>query len=152
MAAPHPPSPFGGASPVRRHGTMMSRFRDRFVPRLAQVSLLERARSATYSQMEVGRGLPADMVARHLERAGFRVVDAQTVPIGYRERFVHSQLDLCLHAIGKLRDQFEEEFAQSKNKKPEAQQQLHDSYRQQIAKIRLGCCCRSGTSSLTAEA
>lgn len=47
MAAPPPPSPFGGASPVRRHGTMMSRFRDRFVPRLAQVSLLERARSAS---------------------------------------------------------------------------------------------------------
>ena len=33
---------------------------------------LERARSATYSQMEVGRGLPADMVARHLERAGMQ--------------------------------------------------------------------------------
>ncbi|MEJ5888547.1 CheR family methyltransferase [Pseudokineococcus marinus] len=33
---------------------------------------LERARSATYSQMEVGRGLPADMVARHLERAGLQ--------------------------------------------------------------------------------
>ena len=38
-------------------------------------------------------------------------------------------------AIGKLRDQFEEEFAQSKNKKLEVQQQLHESYRQQIAKI-----------------
>ncbi|WP_298988718.1 protein-glutamate O-methyltransferase CheR [uncultured Pseudokineococcus sp.] len=33
---------------------------------------LERARSATYSQMEVGRGLPADLVARHLERAGLQ--------------------------------------------------------------------------------
>ncbi len=50
------------------------------------------------------REYPLDWTLRHLERAGFRVVDAQTVPIGYRERFVHSQLDLCLHAIGKLRD------------------------------------------------
>src|SRR5262245_14922108 len=38
-------------------------------------------------------------------------------------------------AIGKLRDQYEEEFAQPKNKKPEALQQLHDAYRQQIVKI-----------------
>src|SRR6185503_17149711 len=38
-------------------------------------------------------------------------------------------------AIGLLRDQYEAEFAQQKNKKPEAQQQLHESYRQQIVKI-----------------
>ena len=26
------------------------------------------------------------------------------MPIGYRERFVNSQLDLCMTAVGKLRD------------------------------------------------
>ena len=46
MPAPPPPSPFGDALAVRRHGTMMKRFRDLFVPRMAQVSLLERVRSA----------------------------------------------------------------------------------------------------------
>ncbi len=38
-------------------------------------------------------------------------------------------------AIGLLRDQYEQEFAQQKNKKPEAQQQLHETYRAQIVKI-----------------
>ncbi|MEJ5914273.1 CheR family methyltransferase [Pseudokineococcus sp. 1T1Z-3] len=33
---------------------------------------LATAREATYSQTEVGRGLPADMVARYLERVGLR--------------------------------------------------------------------------------
>ncbi|WP_197076491.1 hypothetical protein [Luteimonas sp. FCS-9] len=50
------------------------------------------------------REYPLDWSLRHLEQAGFRVVDAQTVPIGYRERFVHSQLDLCLRSVDKLRD------------------------------------------------
>lgn len=50
------------------------------------------------------REYPLDWSLRHLEGAGFRIVDAQTVPIGYRERFVNSQLDLCMTAVGKLRD------------------------------------------------
>lgn len=50
------------------------------------------------------REYPLDWSLRHLERAGFRIVDAHTVPIAYRERFVHSQLDLCMQSVGKLRD------------------------------------------------
>src|SRR5690606_19873499 len=48
------------------------------------------------------REYPMDWSLRHLEQAGFRIVDAQTVPILYRERFVHSQLDLCMQSVNRL--------------------------------------------------
>lgn len=50
------------------------------------------------------REYPLDWSLRHLEQAGFRIADAQTVPIFYRERFVHSQLDLCRQSVDRLRD------------------------------------------------
>lgn len=50
------------------------------------------------------REYPLDWSLRHLEQAGFRIADAQTVPILYRERFVHSQLDLCRQSVDRLRD------------------------------------------------
>ncbi len=50
------------------------------------------------------REYPLDWTLRHLERAGFRIVDAEAIPIRYGERFVHSQLDMCVQAAGKLRD------------------------------------------------
>lgn len=50
------------------------------------------------------REYPMHWVLRHLELAKFRVVDAQTFPIHYRERFVISQLDLCSQALDRLKD------------------------------------------------
>lgn len=50
------------------------------------------------------REYPLDWTLRALERSGFRVVDAERIPIRYGERFVHSQLDMCTQALGKLRD------------------------------------------------
>lgn len=50
------------------------------------------------------REYPLDWSLRHLAQAGFHVVDAHTVPIVYRERFIHSQLDLCMQSVGRLRD------------------------------------------------
>src|SRR5690606_41326119 len=48
------------------------------------------------------RECPMDWSLRDLEQAGSRIVDAQTVPILYRERFVHSQLDLCMQSVNRL--------------------------------------------------
>jgi len=48
------------------------------------------------------REFPLDWTLRHLQQAGFHVVDTCVVPIRYGERFVHSQLDLCAQAVGKL--------------------------------------------------
>jgi len=50
------------------------------------------------------REYPLDWVIRQLERAEFRVVDVERVPIRYGERFINSQLDLCAGSINKLRD------------------------------------------------
>lgn len=50
------------------------------------------------------REYPLDWALRSLERAGFRVIDAELVPITYGPRFIHSQLAMCSHAAGKLPD------------------------------------------------
>lgn len=50
------------------------------------------------------REYPLDWTLRQLERAAFRVVDAETIAIRYGERFVHSQLDMCAQAVGRLRN------------------------------------------------
>lgn len=50
------------------------------------------------------REYPLDWTLRHLERAGFKVADAQAIPIRYGDRFVNSQLEMCLRAVGKFAD------------------------------------------------
>lgn len=50
------------------------------------------------------REYPLDWTLRSLEAAGFRVVDAELVPITYGPRFIHSQLAMCSQATGKLAD------------------------------------------------
>ncbi len=42
------------------------------------------------------REYPQDWVLRHLRQAGFRCVDTQRFAIRYSERFIHSQLDMCV--------------------------------------------------------
>ena len=48
------------------------------------------------------REYPLHWTLRQLERAGFRVLDAQIVPIRYGTRFVHSQLDLCAQVLARV--------------------------------------------------
>ncbi|HEY9254826.1 MAG TPA: class I SAM-dependent methyltransferase [Stenotrophomonas sp.] len=48
------------------------------------------------------REYPLEWTLRQLERANLRVVDAEVMAISYRERFVHSQLDMCTQAITRL--------------------------------------------------
>ena len=50
------------------------------------------------------REYPLHWVLRHLELAKFRVLDAQHFPVRYGERFVNSQLDMCVQSLDKLRD------------------------------------------------
>lgn len=50
------------------------------------------------------REYPLDWTLDKLQRARFRVVDAERIPIRYGERFVHSQLDMCTQALAKLED------------------------------------------------
>lgn len=50
------------------------------------------------------REYPLAWTLRQLALAGFRVVDTEVMPIRYGERFVHSQLDMCAQASGKLRN------------------------------------------------
>ena len=50
------------------------------------------------------REYPLHWVLRHLELAKFRVLDAQRFPVRYGERFVNSQLDMCVQALENLRD------------------------------------------------
>ena len=50
------------------------------------------------------REYPFDWTLRQLERSGYRIIDAERIAIRYGERFIHSQLDMCTHAAGKLRD------------------------------------------------
>ena len=62
-------------------------FRTEVVATDVDRTALERARSGTYSAMEVGRGLPTDMLARHLERAGlqWRVRDGLRAAVRFSE-------------------------------------------------------------------
>lgn len=57
-------------------------------------------------------------------------VRAQAVPQDRLEAYGKAYVE-----IGKLRDRFEAEFAEARNKKPEAQQQLRESLRQEVAKV-----------------
>ena len=57
-------------------------------------------------------------------------VRAQAVPQDRLEAYGKAYVE-----IGKLRDRFEAEFAEARNKKPEAQRQLQESLRQEVAKV-----------------
>ncbi|MEC7947125.1 MAG: class I SAM-dependent methyltransferase [Myxococcota bacterium] len=50
------------------------------------------------------REYPLEWVIRNLEQHGFRVQEATRVPIVYRERFVHGQMDVCLRKLACIRD------------------------------------------------
>lgn len=50
------------------------------------------------------REYPLDWALGQLQQSGFRVVDAERIPIRYGARFVHSQLDMCTRALAKLED------------------------------------------------
>lgn len=50
------------------------------------------------------REYPLDWVLRHLEAAGFRVLDAKHYPIRYQARFINSQLDMCQQRLERLKD------------------------------------------------
>lgn len=50
------------------------------------------------------REYPLDWVLRHLEAAGFHVLDARQYPIRYKERFINGQLDMCNQRLAKLAD------------------------------------------------
>lgn len=50
------------------------------------------------------REYPADWVVRHLQQAGFRVLDMQRYGIRYGARFIDSQLDMCDQRLARLRD------------------------------------------------
>jgi len=50
------------------------------------------------------REYPMDWTLRHLRSAGFRPLDAQQFGIRYGERFIHSQLDMCVQRLARLRD------------------------------------------------
>ncbi|WP_010627240.1 class I SAM-dependent methyltransferase [Halomonas sp. KM-1] len=50
------------------------------------------------------REYPAAWVQRQLGLAGFRTMDVRIFPIRYRERFVNTQLDLCLRQLDGFND------------------------------------------------
>lgn len=50
------------------------------------------------------REYPLDWTLRHLERARFRILDAEKIAIRYGERFVNGQLDMCVRNAGRFRD------------------------------------------------
>lgn len=50
------------------------------------------------------REYPMDWVLRHLSQAGFRCIDAQRFAIRYGERFIHSQLDMCLQRTSRFKN------------------------------------------------
>lgn len=52
------------------------------------------------------REFPMDWILHQLERAGYRIIDARRFPIRYRERFIHSQLDMCVRRIERLSDRW----------------------------------------------
>jgi hypothetical protein len=51
------------------------------------------------------REYPANWVQRQLGVAGFRVCEIRHFPIRYRERFVNTQLDLCLRQLDGFKDE-----------------------------------------------
>jgi len=50
------------------------------------------------------REYPMDWVLRHLDQAGFRILDVHRAGIRYGERFIDSQLDMCTRVLGNIRD------------------------------------------------
>lgn len=48
------------------------------------------------------REYPLDWMLRQLGLAGFRMVDSRRFPIRYRERYIHSQLDMCLNRLARF--------------------------------------------------
>ncbi len=50
------------------------------------------------------REYPLDWVIRSLERSGFRVEEAISFPIVYRERFINGQLDVCTRKLPFFQD------------------------------------------------
>lgn len=50
------------------------------------------------------REYPLDWVVRSLEGAGYRVEEATSFPIVYRERFIHGQLDVCARKLPLFQD------------------------------------------------
>lgn len=48
------------------------------------------------------REFPLDWIARQLRRAGFRVVQARSFPIIYRDAFINAQLDLCIERLDRI--------------------------------------------------
>jgi len=50
------------------------------------------------------REYPLDWVLRSLAVSGFTVCEVQRVPIRYGQRFIDSQLDMCVRALDRLRD------------------------------------------------
>ena len=51
------------------------------------------------------REYPLEWVLRSLERSGFEVQEAERVPIVYRARFIHGQMDVCLRKLAYFADQ-----------------------------------------------
>ncbi|MCC5856351.1 MAG: hypothetical protein JJU10_11835 [Idiomarina sp.] len=50
------------------------------------------------------REYPSDWVVRHLQRAGFRVVEGKRFPIRFGQSFVDSQLHMCRQRIGRFQE------------------------------------------------
>jgi len=50
------------------------------------------------------REYPAEWTVAHLEAAGFRIVAAHRYAIRYKERFVNSQIDMCVPRLAALPD------------------------------------------------
>lgn len=50
------------------------------------------------------REYPMDWVLRHLRQAGLRCLDAQRFAIRYGERFINSQLDMCMQRTQRFKD------------------------------------------------
>jgi hypothetical protein len=50
------------------------------------------------------REYPRDWVVRSLESSGFRVQDAVSIPIVYRQRFIDGQLDVCRRKLAFFHD------------------------------------------------
>lgn len=73
---------------LRTHFPALARWRVRIVGFDLSRAMVARAQAATYSQLEVNRGLPAEMLARHLERDGtrFRVVPELRAMCDFHER------------------------------------------------------------------
>jgi chemotaxis protein methyltransferase CheR len=64
--------PYSIAMTIRDHFPELASWNVSILATDLSVEVLEKARSARYSQLEVGRGLPAEMLVRHFERDGAR--------------------------------------------------------------------------------